>query len=38
VFTHRLTLTADAEVRGVERADVVADALDRVPVPGADGT
>jgi MoxR-like ATPase len=36
-FAHRLVLTADADVRGVDPASVVADVLDAVPVPGADG-
>ncbi len=33
VLAHRLVLTADATVSGVEKADVVADVLDEVPVP-----
>ncbi|WP_226011159.1 AAA family ATPase [Halomicrobium salinisoli] len=33
VFAHRLVLTADASVREVDPADVVADVLDRVEVP-----
>jgi hypothetical protein len=37
VFSHRLVLTADAGVRGVDRSAIVADVLDSVPVPGADG-
>jgi MoxR-like ATPase len=37
VFSHRLVLTADAGVRGVERSEIVADVLDTVPVPGAEG-
>ncbi len=37
VFSHRLVLTADAGVRGVERSEIVADVLDSVAVPGAEG-
>ena len=37
VFSHRLVLTADAGVRGVDRSDIVAEVLDSVPVPGAEG-
>jgi MoxR-like ATPase len=37
VFSHRLVLTADAGVRGVERSEIVADVLDNVAVPGAEG-
>ena len=33
VFAHRIVLTADAGVRGVEQAAVVDDVLDRVEVP-----
>jgi MoxR-like ATPase len=33
VLDHRLVLTADAAVQRVDRADVVADVLDSVPVP-----
>jgi MoxR-like ATPase len=33
VLVHRLVLTGQANVEGVEPADVVADVLDRVPVP-----
>ena len=36
VFSHRLVLTADADVRGVERADVLSDVLDSVEVPAVD--
>jgi MoxR-like ATPase len=36
VLSHRLVLTADARVGGVERGDVVADVLDEVPVPTVD--
>jgi MoxR-like ATPase len=37
VFTHRLLLTPEAEVRGMRAADVVADVLAGVPVPSAAG-
>jgi len=37
VFTHRLVLTADAELQGVRRSDVIEDALAGVAVPGVDG-
>jgi MoxR-like ATPase len=33
VFTHRMALTAEAELRGVELANVLADIVDEVPVP-----
>ena len=33
VLAHRVVLTPDATVSGVEKSDVVADALDAVPVP-----
>ena len=33
VFTHRLVLTADADVRGVDRSSVLADVVDSVEVP-----
>jgi MoxR-like ATPase len=33
VFTHRLVLTADADVRGVDRSSVLADVVDSVTVP-----
>ncbi|SFR67574.1 AAA family ATPase [Halogeometricum limi] len=33
VFRHRLVLTSDARVRGVDPLDVVSDLLDDVPVP-----
>jgi len=33
VFAHRLVLTADASVRGVERHDVVEDVVSSVEVP-----
>ncbi|MEF8812307.1 MAG: MoxR family ATPase [Halovenus sp.] len=38
VFVHRIVLTADASVRGVERSDVVDDVLGSVAVPAVDGT
>jgi MoxR-like ATPase len=37
VFTHRLVLTADAGVRGVDRGEVIADVLDSVEVPAVAG-
>jgi len=37
-FAHRLVLTDEAGVRGVDRADVVADVLDRVDVPAVKPT
>jgi MoxR-like ATPase len=37
VFAHRLVLTADAGVRGVDPGEVVTDVLDGVPVPAVDG-
>jgi len=37
VFAHRLVLTADAELQGVTREDVIADALAAVTVPGVAG-
>lgn len=33
VLAHRLILTADEEVRGTEKADIVRDVLERAPVP-----
>ncbi|PSQ57292.1 MAG: ATPase [Halobacteriales archaeon SW_9_67_25] len=33
VFTHRLVLTADADIRGVDRSSVLADVVDSVEVP-----
>ncbi len=36
VFTHRLVLTADAEVRGTDRRTVVSDVVDSVEVPAVD--
>jgi MoxR-like ATPase len=33
VFAHRLVLTAEATVSGIEKAAVVADVTDEVPVP-----
>jgi len=33
VFAHRIVLTADAGVRGVDQATIVDDVLDRVEVP-----
>jgi len=36
VFVHRVVLTADASVRGVERGDVLDDVLDDVAVPAVD--
>jgi MoxR-like ATPase len=38
VLAHRLVLDADAELRGIEPAEIVADALERTEVPDADGT
>ncbi len=37
VFTHRIVLTADAGVRGVERSEIVASVLDSVDVPAVSG-
>ena len=37
VFVHRIVLTADASVRGIERADVLASVLDSVEVPAVSG-
>jgi MoxR-like ATPase len=37
VFTHRLVLTADAELQGVTPVDVIRDALAAVAVPGVEG-
>jgi MoxR-like ATPase len=37
VFAHRLVLTADAELQGVTRTDVIHDALAAVAVPGVEG-
>jgi MoxR-like ATPase len=37
VFTHRIVLTADAGVRGTDRADVIAAVLDTVDVPAMGG-
>jgi MoxR-like ATPase len=37
VFTHRIVLTADAGVRGTERAEIVAAVLDSVEVPAMGG-
>ncbi len=37
VFTHRMALTAEAELRGVRVAGVLADIIDDVPVPRARG-
>ena len=33
VFTHRMALTAEAELRGVRVENVLADIIDDVPVP-----
>jgi MoxR-like ATPase len=33
VFTHRMALTAEAELRGVRVETVLADVIDEVPVP-----
>jgi MoxR-like ATPase len=33
VFAHRLVLTAESAVSGVEKADIVGEVLDTVPVP-----
>jgi len=37
VFTHRLVLTADAGVRGIDRSAVITEVLDSVAVPAASG-
>ena len=37
VFGHRLVLTADAELQGATRSDVIRDALGGVAVPGVEG-
>jgi MoxR-like ATPase len=37
VFVHRLILTPDASVRGIERADVLSDVLESVEVPAVSG-
>ncbi len=37
VFTHRLVLTADAGVRGIDRSAVIADVLDSIEVPAVGG-
>ncbi|MEZ3114502.1 AAA family ATPase [Halobaculum sp. MBLA0147] len=36
VFTHRLVLTADAEIEGATRRDVLSSVADAVPVPSMD--
>jgi MoxR-like ATPase len=36
VVTHRLVLTGEAQVRDIDKRDVVTDVLDRVPVPAMD--
>ena len=36
VFSHRLVLTADADVRGVDRSAVLSDVVERVEVPAVD--
>jgi MoxR-like ATPase len=33
VFTHRMALTAEAELRGVRAEAVLADIIDEIPVP-----
>jgi hypothetical protein len=33
VFTHRMALTAEAELRGVRVETVLADIIDDIPVP-----
>jgi len=38
VMTHRLVLTSEAEIKGVNPEDIVADLLDSVEVPGAAAT
>mgnify|MGYP000662719608 CR=1 FL=1 len=38
VMTHRLVLTSEAEIKGVDADDIVADLLDSVEVPGAAAT
>jgi MoxR-like ATPase len=37
VMTHRLVLTGEAQVRDIDKREVVADVLDTVPVPAMDG-
>jgi MoxR-like ATPase len=36
VFSHRLVLTAESSVRSVSKRNVLADVLDRIPVPSVD--
>ena len=38
VFTHRLVLTADAGVRGIQRSEVISDILAQVEVPAVGAT
>jgi len=38
VMTHRLVLTSEAQIKGVDAEDIVADLLDSVAVPGAAAT
>ncbi|MFW6320723.1 MAG: AAA family ATPase [Halohasta sp.] len=38
VMAHRLVLTSEAQIKGVDAADIVADILDSVEVPGAAAT
>ena len=38
VFAHRLVLTAEATVSGIEKSTVVADVMDEVPVPTVEGS
>ena len=33
VFTHRMALTAEAELRGVRAESILADIIDEIPVP-----
>ena len=38
VFSHRIVLHADAGVRGIAPERILADVVEQVPVPGADGS
>jgi MoxR-like ATPase len=38
VFAHRLVLTAEATVSGIEKSTVVADVMEEVPVPTVEGS
>ena len=33
VFTHRMALTAEAQLRGVRTETILADIIDEIPVP-----